>query len=183
MSVHGDSEALTIEGAGSAESLVDPALFAGRTLELKNNANVAQTWSSVGATPFVVGGANVATLTIPVGEARRVYSNGTRWVLVSGSGSRPFFAATAVTDASGNATFAFPAGLFSAAPVLDVAIQFAAGSNPIDYRATTLTATSAVVNVRQSPTLVVLSLSVLGVAAPIAGVTVHAIATPAGATP
>ncbi len=98
-------------------------------------------------------------------------------------GMRPAFRATAVSDASGNATFTFPAGLFPAAPVAVATQQFAASQNPIDLRIVTLTATSCVVNVKQSPTLVVLSLSVLGVAANIAGVTVHLVATPAGTNP
>lgn len=96
-------------------------------------------------------------------------------------GVRPAFTGSAVSDASGNATFAFPAGLFSSIPDVALAIQAAASNQPIDFRIVTLTATSCVVNVRQSPVLIVLSLSVLGVAAPLAGVTVHAIAAMAGA--
>lgn len=177
-----DVSAYVIEGFTAAESLPDPVGVNGRTHLLVNSHTANAVWSSVGGTPFSVGGVNVATVTIGRGSALQVQSDGTRWVARS-SNSRPFFAGTAVTDASGNATYAFPAGLFAAAPVVDVAIQFPAGSNPIDYRITTLTTTSCVVNVRQSPTLVILSLSVLGVAANIAGVTVHLIATPAGATP
>lgn len=96
---------------------------------------------------------------------------------------RTIFAGSAVTDASGNATFNFPAGAFSAPPDVAAAIQFPAGSNPIDYRIVTLTALQCVINCRQSPTLVVLSLSVLGVAVAIAGVTVHALAAAPGTTP
>lgn len=181
MSLH-DSEAYILEAATAAESLPDPTLWNGRTHLLVNTHTATVVWSSTGATPFQQGGVNVATISLARGQAIQVQSDGTRWIVKS-SGMRAFFAGTAVTDAAGNASFAFPAGLFAAAPVVDLAIQFAAGSNPIDFRITALSATSCTVNVRQSPTLVVLSLSVLGVAAPLAGVTVHCIATPAGSTP
>lgn len=181
MSLH-DTDGYVVETSTATESLPDPTTVNGRTHLLVNTGTVTAVWSSTGATPFQQGGVNVATVSLLRGQALQVQSDGTRWIVKS-SGMRPFFAGTAVTDAAGNAVFNFPAGLFAAAPVLDLAIQFAAGSNPIDFRITALSATSATVNVRQSPTLVVLSLSVLGVAAPLAGVTVHAIATPAGSTP
>lgn len=96
------------------------------------------------------------------------------------SGVRPHFAGTAVTNGSGDAVFTFPAGLFPAAPTVALAIQAADSQNPIDYRVTALSATSCTVRCRQSPIVVVLSLSVVGASAPIAGVTVHLLATPAG---
>lgn len=181
MTLH-NTDSYIVEAESAAESLPDPTTVNGRTHLLVNTGLATVVWSSTGATPFQQGGVNVATISLARGQALQVQSDGTRWVAKS-SGMRPFFAGTGVTDASGNVTFNFPAGLFASAPVLSLAIQFAAGSNPIDFRITALSATSATVNVRQSPTLVVLSLSVLGVAAPLAGVTVHAIATPAGATP
>lgn len=177
-----DTDAYIVETATAAESLPDPTTVGGRTHLLVNTGAATAVWSSTGATPFQQGGVNIATVSLTRGQALQVQSDGTRWIAKS-SGMRPFYAGTAVTNASGDAVFNFPAGLFVAAPVVDLAIQFAAGSNPIDFRITAVSATSATVNVRQSPTLVVLSLSVLGVAAPLAGVTVHAIATPAGATP
>lgn len=90
------------------------------------------------------------------------------------------FRGSAVSDAAGNATFNLTAAGFAAAPTVTAAIQAAASNQPIDFRIVTLTATSCVINVRQSPVLVVLSLSVLGVAAPLAGVTVHLHAIEAG---
>lgn len=177
-----DSEGYILESAGAAESLPDPTLNNGRTHLLTNTGTATATWSSTGATPFFQGGVAVATVAVARGHALQVQSDGTRWVAKS-SGFRPVFAGTAVSDGSGNAVFAFPAGLFASAPVAAAAVQFAAGSNPIDYRITALTATSCTINVRQSPTLVVLSLSVLGVAAPLAGVTVHLVASSAGVTP
>lgn len=101
---------------------------------------------------------------------------------LSRPGLRPAFAGTAVSDGSGNAVFAFPPGLFPAAPDVALAIQAAGSNQPIDFRITALTATSCTVNVRQSPVLVVLSLSVLGVSAPLAGVTVQCVATPPAVT-
>lgn len=182
MTLH-SNDSHTIKAASATESLPDPTTVSGRTLDLVNANAAAAVWSSTGALPFQVDGVGVATLTVARGGSARVQSDGARWVLVRPVGSRPGFAGTAVSDAAGNAVFAFPAGLFPAAPVAAAVIQLAAGSNPVDYRIVALTATSCTVNVRQSPTLVVLSLSVLGVAAPLAGVTVHLVASTAGATP
>lgn len=90
------------------------------------------------------------------------------------------FRATGVTDASGNAVFNLTPAAFVDAPVCEASIQAAAGNQPIDYRITARTPTSCTVHVRQSPVLVVLSLSVLGVSAPLAGATVHLVAHEAG---
>lgn len=182
MTLH-DTDALTIEATAAAESLPDPTTVNGRTHELVNTGTVTTTWSSVGAAPFFEGGAAVATVQVPRGESKQFQSDGTRWVAKAKAGARAFYAGTAVSDAAGNAVFNFPAATFPAAPVVAAAIQFAAGSNPIDYRITALSATSCTINVRQSPTLVVLSLSVLGLAQPLAGVTVHLVATAPGVTP
>lgn len=95
-------------------------------------------------------------------------------------GVRPYFAGTAVTDVSGNATFTFPAGLFGVPPTVTAVQAAPASNNPIDLRVVSVTATTAVINVRQSAVLIVLSLSVLGLSAPLAGVTIHLHATPAG---
>lgn len=83
------------------------------------------------------------------------------------------FRGSGVSDASGNVTFDLTAAAFAAAPKVTATVQAAGSNQPIDYRVTALSPTSCTVNVRQSPVLVVLSLSVLGVAAPLAGVTVH----------
>lgn len=90
------------------------------------------------------------------------------------------FRATAVTDGSGNATFNLTPAAFGAAPVVTAIIQAAGSNNPIDYRITAVTATSVTINVRQSSVLIILSLSVLGVSSPLAGVTVHMHAMPSG---
>ena len=177
-----DSGSHTVKASSATESLPDPVTVSGRTLDMVNNTAAGTVWSSVGALPFQVDGVGLATLTVARGATARVQSDGVRWILIRPTGARPLFAGAAVSDASGNATFTFPAGLFPAPPVVSTAVQFPASQNPLDYRVTTLTATSCVVNVKQSPTLVVLSLSVLGLAANIAGVTVHLLAVPKGVT-
>lgn len=98
---------------------------------------------------------------------------------------RPIFAAMGVTAASGDVTFAFPAGLFAAAPVIGLALQLAASPSPVDYRITALTAASVTINVRQSLATVValIGLTILAASAPLAGATIHLTATSAGATP
>lgn len=178
-----DTDSLIVETVTAAETLPDPTTVSGRTHDLTNTSAVTAVWGSTGATPFQVDGVAVATLSVPRGGTARVQSDGVRWVFIRPVGSRPGFAATAVTNGSGDAVFTFPAGLFPAAPVAAAAIQAADSQNPIDYRITGLTATGCTVRCRQSPIVVVLSLSVVGASAPIAGVTVHLVATPAGATP
>lgn len=183
MSLH-DTDAYTVEAATAAESLPDPTTTNGRTHLLVNTGTATAVWSSVGATPFQQGGVNVATVSLARGQALQVQSDGTRWVAKS-SGSRAFYANTGVTDAAGNVTFAFPAGLFAAAPVVNVAFQGAASASPVDYRITAVSATSVTINVRQSLATVValIGLTILAASVPLAGAIVHVIATPAGATP
>lgn len=98
---------------------------------------------------------------------------------------RRMFAGSGVTDASGDVTFNFPAGLFAAAPVVTLTFQGAASQSPVDYRITALSAASCTVNVRQSlaTTVALIGLTILAASAPLNGATVHIIATPAGATP
>lgn len=185
MSTWGAAESLVLEAAAAAEVLVDPTTVAGKTVELKNNSNVAQTWTSTGATPFVVGGINTANLVLAVGQSARLYSNGTRWVVTGGPGSRAFFAGSGVTDAAGNITFTFPAGTFTVPPVVAAAFQGAASASPVDYRVTALTAVGCTINVRQSLATVValIGLTILAASVPLAGATIHLMATAAGTTP
>lgn len=178
-----DTDSQELETATAAESLPDPTTVNGRTHELTNTGTVPAVWSSVGATPFTEGGANVATISVPRGESKQFQSDGVHWVAKQKGSGRAFFAGTAVSNGAGDAVFAFPVGTFAAAPVVDVAIQFPDSANPIDFRIIALTATACTIRVRQSPALIVLSLSVLGISVPLAGVTVHLIATPAGVTP
>lgn len=182
MTLH-NTDALVIEAGAAAESLPDPATVSGRTHNLVNNSNVTQTWSTAGA-GFVVGGANVATLTLTVGQSARIYSNGTRWVSVGGP-ARKIFSGTAVTDGAGNAVFNLTAAGFLAAPVAVGQTQAAASTSPLDYRITAISATSCTINVRSSPATVIalLGLTLLGASVPAAGVTVHLHAMDPGSTP
>lgn len=80
--------------------------------------------------------------------------------------------ATAVTDGSGNAVFAWPAGTFAAPPVVTVAVQAGAG-----FRSPTITAnsaTSTTVHVLGAPVVSLLGIQILAASVPAPGVTVHA---------
>lgn len=180
-----NTDSLTIEAASASESLPDPTTVGGRTHQLVNNSNVTQTWTSVGATPFVVGGVNSANLVLAVGQSARLYSNGTRWVVVGGPGSRRMIALTGVTNASGDAVFNLTPAGFAVAPVVQAAVQAADSSSPLDYRITALSATSVTIRVRSSPATVIalLGLTLLGASVVAPGITVHMYATEAGATP
>ncbi|MDI9829687.1 hypothetical protein [Streptomyces sp. KAU_LT] len=80
--------------------------------------------------------------------------------------------ATAVTDGAGNVTFTWPAGAFSAPPVVTVSLQGAVG-----FRSHTVTANSAgstTVNVLGAPVVSLLGIQILAASVPASGVTVHA---------
>lgn len=183
MPVH-NAVTYVIEGYTAAEALPDPALWNGRTHLLVNSHTATVVWSSTGPTPFSQGGVNVATVSITRGQALQVQSDGVRWVAKS-SGMRPIYAATGVSDGSGNVVFAFPVGMFTAAPVVDLAFQGAASASPVDFRITAISAASVTVNVRQSLATVValVGLTLLAASAPLAGAIIHCTATPAGSTP
>lgn len=183
MALH-DTDGYIVETATAAESLPDPTTVNGRTHLLVNTGTATVTWSSTGATPFQQGGVNVAMVAVARGQALQIQSDGTRWIVKS-SGMRAMYAATGVSNASGDVVFTFPAGLFAAAPVVDVAFQGAASASPVDYRITAISATSVTINVRQSLATVValIGLTILAASVPLNGATIHVIATPAGATP
>jgi hypothetical protein len=83
--------------------------------------------------------------------------------------------ARAATDANGNATFAWPAGVFSGPPVVALAVEAGAGFRSARIAANS--ATSTTVSVLQSAGVTVLGIGVLAVGTPAVGVTVHATAT------
>lgn len=87
---------------------------------------------------------------------------------------------TGVTDANGNVTVAFPAGLFSAAPTVVISTGPTANANLIDTRITALSNASVSVNVQQSLAVTVLSISVLASKVAASGVTVQVHATETG---
>lgn len=77
-----------------------------------------------------------------------------------------------VTDGSGNITFAWPPGSFTAPPVVTVAVQAGAGFRSATVTSNTAAATT--VNVQQAGGVTLLGIGVLAVGTPAAGVTVHA---------
>lgn len=85
--------------------------------------------------------------------------------------------ARGVTDGAGNVTFTWPAGAFSAPPVVTIGLQGAAGFRVHAITANTAAATT--VNVQVSTGVTLLGIGVLAVGGPASGVTVHAIATAA----
>ncbi|MEV0822531.1 hypothetical protein [Nonomuraea rubra] len=82
--------------------------------------------------------------------------------------------ARAVTDANGNAVFNWPAGAFTAPPVVAVGLQAGAGFR--SHRITANTAASTTVHVLASAGVTLLGIGVLAVGTNAAGVTVHAVA-------
>ncbi|WP_030236772.1 hypothetical protein [Streptomyces sp. NRRL S-350] len=176
MSLH-DTDALIVEASTATESLPDPTTVSGRTHDLTNTSAASAVWSSTGATPFLVDGVPTATLTVLAGRARRVQSDGTRWV-VAPTAARRVYAGTAVSDGSGNATFTFTPA-FPAAPVTSVGLA-TTNNNVTEARVTALSGASCTVNVRQSPGVVILGISVLQVPQPLSGATVHLLAIEAG---
>lgn len=85
--------------------------------------------------------------------------------------------ARGVTDGSGNITFNWPAGAFSAPPVVTIGLQGSAGFRVHSITANTAAATT--VNVQASTGVTLLGIGVLAVGGPASGVTVHAHAVPA----
>ncbi|MEW2568312.1 hypothetical protein [Streptomyces sp. NPDC047070] len=79
---------------------------------------------------------------------------------------------TVVTDGSGNATFNWPPGTFSAPPVVTVALQGAAGFR--SHTITANTAASTTVNVLGAPVVSLLGIQILAASIPAPGITVHA---------
>jgi hypothetical protein len=92
---------------------------------------------------------------------------------------RAVWAAAAVTDGSGVATFTYPAGLFTAAPVAAVEIQGGNG-NAKFHKITSNTPAGCTVQVLQAAGVTLLGIGVLAASVPEAGVTVHLHATTAG---
>lgn len=178
MSLH-DTDAYIVESATAAESLPDPTTVNGRTHRLVNTGTVTAVWSSTGATPFTDGtGANVATLSIGRGSYANVQSDGTRWVVKFDPESRRVFAGTGISDGSGNVVFTFTPP-FPAAPVVSHAVQTAI-TDVTECRVTAISASSVTFNVRRSPAVVILGISVLQVPVAASGVTVHCHAALAG---
>lgn len=174
------TEAQEIETAVSFD-LPDPTTVANRTHEITNTGGAAATIGSVGATPFTTAaGANVATLSVGPGQSVQVQSNGTRWAVKTDVGAgRRLFAGSGVTDAAGNVTFTFTPP-FTVAPNPIAQIGPSADTALVEARLTALSASSATFNVRRSPSVVILGISVLQVPQNAPGVTVHCLASEPG---
>ncbi|MCY0957742.1 hypothetical protein [Streptomyces sp. H27-H5] len=179
MSTH-DTDALVIETGTAAEALPDPTTVAARTHDLTNSGALTVVWSSIGATPFTENGVNSSTISIGRGQTKRVQSDGTRWIVLPAGTARRVFAGSGVSDASGNVTFNFTPN-FAAVPVVTHAVQTAI-TDVTECRVSALTAASVTFNVRRSPAVVILGISVLQVPIPAAGVTVHCMAVEVGQT-
>lgn len=91
------------------------------------------------------------------------------------TGTGGVLALTAVSDASGNATFNLTAVTFGGPPVVALAVQTAV-TDVIEARVTALSATSCTVNVRRSAGVVILGLTVLQQPTALVGATVHLMA-------
>lgn len=86
--------------------------------------------------------------------------------------------ATAVTDGSGNAVFAWPPGAFTAPPVVTVAVEAGAGFR--SARISANSAASTTVTVLAAAGVTLLGIGVLAAGTPATGVTVHCHAVAAG---
>ncbi|WP_228995216.1 hypothetical protein [Streptomyces sp. DH8] len=80
--------------------------------------------------------------------------------------------ATAVTDGNGQALFTWPAGAFTAPPVVTVAVEAGAGFRSARISANTPTSTTVTVLAAAGVTL--LGIGVLAAGTPASGITVHA---------
>lgn len=116
---------------------------------------------------------SIAGRAILPGETVTFVWDGNTWN--PSTGGRAMYAATGVSDASGNVTFTFPVGLFAVAPVAASAVNTAI-TDLTECRMTAISNVSATFNVRRSPaiTVALLGLTLLQVSQPAAGVTVHA---------
>ena len=85
--------------------------------------------------------------------------------------------APGVTDGSGNVTFTWPPGAFSAPPVVTVTVEAASGFR--SFGITANSAASTTVNVLGAPIVSLLGIQILAAAVPASGITVHAHATAA----
>ena len=94
--------------------------------------------------------------------------------------ARRVFAGSGVTDAAGNVTFTFTPP-FAAAPIVNNAVQTVV-TDSTECRVSALSASSVTFAARRSPAVTLLGVSVLQASIPLAGATVHCIATAAGQT-
>lgn len=165
MSMH-DTYVYEIVGTGPAESLPDPALHPNRCHWLYNDTAAVQTWTAPGAPAL--------NLVLQPFQTKQVDSNGTAWVPApgggGGGGATKSFRGSAITNASGIATFNLTPAGFAAAPIVVASVQGPVSPDTLDVRITAVTTTSA--TIRLEP--------INGPATNAAGVTVNLIAMPPG---
>jgi hypothetical protein len=170
---------LLTDGTDMAPSLPDPATTSGRVHWLVNASSGLTTWSSSGLVdPFTENAMNIASVGVAAGQVKYLRSNGTRWTILLTLGSRRVFSDSGVTDGAGNVTFTFTPP-FPTVPVITNVLQTAL-ADATEARVTALSTSSVTFNVRRSPAVVILGISVLSASVPAAGVTVHCDATEAG---
>lgn len=173
-----DTTAYQILTADAAASLPDPTTVTNRTHILANIGTAPTVWSSIGATPFTQFGVNIATVTVPRAGVLLLYSDGVHWIVTRNATDRRIFSGSGVSDGSGNVNFTFTPP-FAAPPVVAQSVT-TANTNATEARITSLTASACTVNVRQSPGVVILGISVLQVPQPLVGATVGIIAVDPG---
>jgi hypothetical protein len=191
-STSASNEVMTLLGTGRLGINTPTPLTPGHFQELGAAALPIVTIQNAEGTlrEFVFSGATPnSVLTGRPGDiARGSGTPGTLWVKVTGVNTttgwvqvaaRAIYASTGVTDGSGNVVFTFPVSLFAVAPVCAIGIQTAL-TGTTGARITAISAASCTINVRRSPAVTILGISVLKVPVNASGVTVHAIFTVAG---
>jgi hypothetical protein len=106
---------------------------------------------------------------------------GLRGSFIGATAGRSIYAGTGVSDASGNVTFTFPTP-FLVTPVATHAVQTAI-TDVTECRISAISTTAVTFNVRRSPAVVILGISVLQVPIAASGVTVHCHVAAPGQTP
>lgn len=170
---------LFIDMGDLTPSLPDPTTVSGRVHWIANANLSTITVSSTGATPFLESGGSAVSITVLPGQAKFLQSNGTQWKVLATLGSRRIFSGTAVTDASGNATFTFTPA-FPSVPVIVGQVGPSGDAAITEARLTAASASSCTFNVRRSPSVVILGISVLEAPQNAPGVTLQCVAIEAG---
>lgn len=178
-----DTTALVIfvDSTDMTPSLPNPATVAGRVHWLANaNLSSITVASSGTATPFLESGQAAASIGIQAGQAKFLQADGVnKWKVLASLGSRRIFSGTGTTDGSGNVTFTFTPA-FPSVPVAVAQIGPSADAALVEARITALSASSCTLNVRRSPAVVILGLSVLEVPQNAVGAPVQLVAIEAG---
>jgi hypothetical protein len=106
---------------------------------------------------------------------------GLRSSFIGAGATRPIYASSGTTDASGNVTLTFTTP-FAAVPDVAHSIETAL-ADATEARITAISASAVTYNVRRSPSVTILGISVLSAPVAASGVIVRIIATIPGQTP